>query len=196
MEQNNKKEILPFGLKDIPEGVELFARYYLTNGNNAAEAGRGIGVDNGASFLQRKDVQKEIKRQMQFILKRLEVTSDRILEELAAIALFDIGQVLSDDGAVLPISEIPEVARRALAGLEVKELFARDGKRLELIGHLKKFHVESKLKALELLGKTLGLFQEKIEIEHKGSVAVTVDKFELESRIKQLVDAQLDDALQ
>lgn len=190
-------EVPEFHLKNTREGVELFVRAYLTNGNNATAAGRVIGIEYGASFLKNKSVQAELKRQLKYKLNALEITEERILSELFAIATLDPADLFNDDGSAKALSDIPEKARRAIAGLEVKELFARSKNgEAELIGHLKKFNVSSKLQALDLLGKYIGLWQDKIKIEHTGEVKVGVDKFELESRVKQLVEAQLGDALQ
>lgn len=188
------QEVVPIASRS--EGVELFVRQYLINGNNAAEAARLVGRKNGLEFLKTKSVQTELNRQLALMFRRMNITKERIIDELGAIAFLDIGDLLDEDGNVRKISEIPEHARRAIASIEIKELFQRDGKGLELIGHLKKFNVESKIKALELLGKYFSMFEDKVTVEHKGAVAaINVEPFDAEDRIKQLIEAQSADVL-
>ena len=63
----------------------------------------------------------------------------------------------------MPIHEIPEEIRRAISGLETFEEFEGFGKDREKIGDTKKLKFWDKPRALELLGKHLGLFVDKVD---------------------------------
>ena len=74
------------------------------------------------------------------------VTSQRVLEELAVIAFADCGAYLSLEGGVLTVGDIPKgTSARAVQSVEKTSTGIRV-----------KFY--DKLKALELLGKATGLF--------------------------------------
>lgn len=187
-------------LNDLNERQYIFCKEYITNGNNAAAAARVAGYpeSRSADLLKSPSIQAEMRRTLKILTMRHEVTADRIIEELAAIAFLDIADVLNDDGTIKPISQIPQKARRAIAGLDIAEIFEREGNTKILAGHLKKFKIHSKEKALELLGKYLGMFTDKAVVEHKGQVQLEhkVDKIDLDMRISQLIEDELSDALQ
>jgi phage terminase small subunit len=79
-----------------------------------------------------------------------------VLKEYARIAFADIAQAYDDRGNLLPVQQMPEDIRRALAGVEVTELFG-DGK---AIGRLKRVRFAQKVPALDSLAKHLGMFQD------------------------------------
>ncbi len=92
--------------------------------------------------------------------RRTKISSDRVLQELACIAFFDIAKAFTPDGGLLPLDQMDEDTRRVLAGLEVNELFA-DGKH---IGNLKKVKIADKLVALDKLARHLGLLSDRITV--------------------------------
>ncbi len=48
-----------------------------------------------------------------------------MLQELAAIAFADPGELLDEHGVPLPLNKVPEEARRALSEVEIEDLFER-----------------------------------------------------------------------
>lgn len=114
-----------------------------------------------ADYIARIDSQVTIK-----ILQRFGVNQDRILQELACIAFLDILDLFGDDGYLKPIGEIPEHARRVIVGLEIEQLFEGQGKEKIGIGTLKKIKMGDKIRALELLGRNLKMWTDKIEATH------------------------------
>jgi len=183
----------------------VFVGEYLTNGHSytkAAAIAYACSDDNaksaGHSAMTSKVVRKEIDRRLALKLRRFDITEERIIQELACIAFFDFGELLDEEGRLKDIDCIPEHTRRAIASLEIHELFEFVDRKKETTGYAKKFKVNSKEKALELLGKQLGMFKEKVEHEHKGSVNHTmkVTAIDLEERINQLVGDKISNALQ
>jgi phage terminase small subunit len=55
------------------------------------------------------------------VLTNSEVTRERVLKELAAIAFLDPIVVFDDNDRLLPINQISEDARRALARIKIEE---------------------------------------------------------------------------
>jgi phage terminase small subunit len=92
--------------------------------------------------------------------QRTMISADRVLRELARIAFLDVGKAFTEGGGLKPLHEMDEDTRRAIGGLEVSALYA-DG---ENIGKLSKIKLSDKLRALELLGRHIGLFDQKVTI--------------------------------
>lgn len=114
---------------------------------------------------------------------RIEVSADRVLEELMNIAFADIGEIYHEDGSVLPMKDIPERVRRAVAGVEVTTLFAEGVD----IGEKRKVRLADKIRALDLLCKHLSLLDAPAErlVYIINGEKVSPDKL-LEERAKQI----------
>lgn len=68
-----------------------------------------------------------------------------------------------------PIDQIPECARRAIAGIEFVELFAGKGENRKSIGYLKKIKFADKKGALDSTAKILGMLRDKVDVNLKVS---------------------------
>ena len=110
------------------------------------------------------------------------IDAERVLREVYHAAFFDPKELFDERGAMLPLSEIPEPARRAIAQLEVIETFEWVGegkeKRREWTGYLKKVKLVSKEGMLTLTARHLGMLNDKL--------AVTVS----DERVEKLQAAQ------
>lgn len=126
----------------------------------AIEAGYSAknAAQQSTRLLGNQSVKTEIKRQQDKRSKKLHVTADRIVEELARIAFSDLGAAVSwgPGGVFLKDSEGMDIdIRRALA--EVSE--TSGGKTTT-----RRVKLHDKLRALDLLGKYLGMFRERVEL--------------------------------
>jgi hypothetical protein len=100
------------------------------------------------------------------------IDPDRTLRELARIAFSDLRVLFDRNGNLLPVSDWPEEMAPAIKKIEIvkRNLDVGDG----LMDEVHKVETWDKLKALELIGKNLGLFTEKIE--HSGGIDVSWDE--------------------
>lgn len=98
------------------------------------------------------EVLKAIKRR----LRRMEITQERVVQELAALAFVDIADMFDEEGKIKNIKDVKEEVRKAIKSFES----IRDEKK-----RTRRFAMHDKLKALELLGKYLGVFKEKVEVD-------------------------------
>lgn len=87
------------------------------------------------------------------------LTSERILRELAACALFDPAKMYDDNGELLAVNKMDEMTRRAIAGVDVKEMI--DNESDTITGYSKKVRTVSKIAALELAGRNLAMWGQK-----------------------------------
>lgn len=109
---------------------------------------------NSSRMLTNANVAKYIADRMQERQKRTEITQDRVLEELAAIAFAratDYAEVKDECVRIKDTDSLTDQQIKAIAGI-------KEGK----------FGIELKLndkeKALELLGRHLGMFKDKVEV--------------------------------
>jgi len=110
----------------------------------------------------------------------------RLSQELHNIGLHDIKDALDSSGCVRPIEEIPEALRRTIAGIEVEELYEMQGREKVYIGRVKKIKLIDKTKAIEMLGKKLDMFIDKVHVSGEVFVKHSVERFDLEERIAAL----------
>lgn len=162
---------------------ELFVKEYLVD-LNATQAAIRAGYKEknaraiGAENLTKPNIAQNIEKAMAERSKRTEITQDRVLQELAAIAFSngsDFAKVVDkpvfDSVSGVPIidpatgkqktyktvqlvntEDLPEEKKKALAGIKYG-----------------KYGIEvsscDKVKALELLGRHLGMFTEKLQVD-------------------------------
>ena len=163
---------------------EAFCREYIVD-RNATQAAIRAGYSaktakaTGSRMLTYVNIQAKIKELEKPVLKKQEVTAERVVQELARIAFSDVADLFDEDGNMRNIREIPESARRAIAGVDVKEEFETFGGDTKVsTGYTKKIKMADKIKALELLGKThmLSLFSENINIKEMPAVNIVLNK--------------------
>jgi phage terminase small subunit len=114
-------------------------------------------------LLRNPKVGAEIERRITKRAGRLEINVDRVLKELARLAFLDPRKFFNDDGSPKQINDLDEDTARALAGMEVMELFEGSGEQKHVYGLIRKYKLADKRGALELLGKHLKLFTDKVE---------------------------------
>ena len=110
------------------------------------------------------------------------VTEARILKEIATCAFLDIKELLKDDGSLKALKDMPEESRRAIGGIEISEEFEGSGRDRVQIGYLKKIKVNDKLRALELLGRNLKMFVDKVE--HSADADLRASFLSLVGKVK------------
>lgn len=126
-----------------------------------------------ARLLRNVKVQAEISRRQKDLQKRTEVSQDRVVKELARIAFANIADYLhvetqtrtKDDGTevtyqIVMLSETEDLSvdqRAALANVKQSV----NGVEIKL---------HDKIKALELLGRHIGMFTDKLEV--KGAIDI------------------------
>ena len=115
---------------------------------------------NGSKLLRNTKVKEYIAQKQTEIQKRTEITQDRVLKELAKIAFGDIRKLYTENGALRNIIDLEDDIAGAISGVETFEEYEGRGADREYIGDTKKVKMIDKTKALELIGKHLGMFKE------------------------------------
>ena len=122
---------------------------------------------NGSRMLRNDKVQKYISEKIKEREKRTEITQDRVINELAKIAFMDIRKLYTENGQLKNIADIDSNTAGAISSLEILEEYDGYGDDREKIGDTKKVRLLDKTKALELLGRHLGIFNDKLDINIK-----------------------------
>lgn len=153
-------------MRPLTPRQERFVEEYLLD-LNATRAALRAGYkhrDMGRQLLTHPHVVDAIASRKLARGEQFEVKAEHVLRELVRLASVDVTLAFNADGSMKPLDEIPLDTRRAIAGIEIEE--ERYGKDGELVrGRVKKLRFTTKDRALELLGKHLGLFVDtKIEV--------------------------------
>jgi phage terminase small subunit len=156
---------------DLTDQQERFCREYLVDrhGTNAAiRAGysEAHAAVTASKLLATPKIAEWIAAATEKRNARITLTPARVLEELARLALADVGQAFNPDGTLKPIHEIPEDVRRCLSGLEVRQ----DDKGATIT----KAKFVDKAKGLELTMKHLGMLTEKFEHSGPGGESLQI----------------------
>lgn len=114
-----------------------------------------------AAILAKK--QEEIDARMKVRLDAMELTEERVAQEIARIAFFDPRKMFAADGRPLSIKELDDNTAACISGLEVLEQYEGVGEDRELVGLVKKYKVSDKNAALEKAAKILGMFKKDNE---------------------------------
>ncbi len=157
------KEVIPITRKQ-----KLFVQEYLIDLNATQAAIRaGYSPDTageiGSENLKKPDIRASIDRAMAERSRRLGLNQDRILLELAKIALLNPQQVVNLNDATIREDALPEDLA-AVASVKVKRFPTKEGEGIE-----REIKFYDKSKALELAGKHLGMFRDKVDVNVQTS---------------------------
>lgn len=148
---------------------DVFVEEYLIDLNAtqaAIRAGYSVKTANeqGARLLANVSVQTKIAKAMAERSKRTGINQDRVVLELARIAFVNPQNLIdTKDASVRPDATEDDLA--CIQSVKVKAMDGEKGSSIE-----REVKLNDKMKALELLGKHLGMWNDKIDV----NVAVPV----------------------
>lgn len=152
----------------------LFVQEYLIDLNATRAAIRaGYSVKTAKSIGQRLltyvDVKKAIDDAISERGQRTEITQDRILRELARISFADPRSIAEWGDGTMTLKPSSSLSDDDAAAVSEVSLTITDGKASL------KAKMYDKQKALELLGRHLGMFTDKVQLDHSGSVSLQAE---------------------
>lgn len=130
---------------------------------------------NSSRLLTKANIQEYIAEKQKEREKRTEVTQDMVIQELAKIAFADIRALYDDNGNLKNVKCLEDNIAGAVSQLETFEEYEGRGEDREYIGDTKKVKLLDKTKALELLGKHLGIFIDKLELDQSKPFEVNIN---------------------
>lgn len=165
-------------LKDLNATRAYHEVYGAKNDNVAAAA--------GARLLRNVKVAPLVQHAFDKRAERIGVDADKVLTEIGYSAYLDPAEMYDENNALKPIAAIPEHVRRGIASIKTTELWdfvdeAEDDVKSKptanrdrvkvLIGYTKEVKLWNKTGSLELHGKHLKLFTDKVEHSVSDSLA-------------------------
>ena len=161
---------------DLSIKQRLFVSEYLVDRNGTQAAIRAGYSENSANeqaarLLANASIQSAINSGVVKIEQRNELKTDDIIRELYRIATFDIREMYDKSGEMLPLAEMPDTIAKCIVSFECEDITAGQGDDRRHIGISKKIKLADKTKALELLGKHLKMFVNRIEVDTGDNLA-------------------------
>ena len=144
------------------------------NGSEAARRAGYIGAVGALAceMLKKPSIAAAVVAAIEEREQRTQITSDRVLQEVHAMAFVDVADLYGPNGCLLPLHEMPPAARRAIVSIETEETFDGHGKERKWTGYVKRVKLASKESMVALAGKHLAMFQDRVKVE--GDMSVTV----------------------
>jgi hypothetical protein len=138
-----------------------FARVYaLTHDRSRASEAAEFNEEQAARALRTMAIRERIDYYMELQKLKLDIRTDRLFQEMAAIGFADPMEFYGPDGKVLPLAEMPPHVRACIKSIDVKETedLMADG----TIRRQSKVNIQvwDKLKSLDMIARAKGLYQE------------------------------------
>ena len=148
--------------KKMTKKQQLFVDEYLIDLNATQAAIRaGYSVETaaviGCENLTKPNIQQAIAEKMAERSKRTGVNQDRVVLELAKLAFVKMTDIVDSHGRIKDTATDDDLA--CIESMKYKSSESETGSSIE-----REVKIASKMKALELLGKHLGMWNDKIDV--------------------------------
>lgn len=156
----------------LTEKQQRFVDEYLIDLNATQAAIRaGYSAKNadkiGSELLGKTRVAEAISEKMAERSKRTGVNQDRIVLELAKIAFVNVADMIDPENATIK-EDASSYDTAAIQSVKVKVIPTKEGEGVE-----REIRLNDKLKALELLGKHLGMWNDKLDVNLNVPVVIS-----------------------
>lgn len=158
---------------------ELFAQTYVKTGNATESYKTAYKVTStninsinvkASRLLNGSKISLRIKELQENLSKKHDISKDKIIKHLCAVAFFDISRISNEDGSIRRIDELDQETKILINGVIEKTIGM--GKYAEKV---LSYRMSDKLKAMDMLIKLLG-YNEPDKVEHSGMVETKITK--------------------
>lgn len=133
--------------------IDLNATQAAIRAGYSVESAREIGYEN----LIKPDIQQAIAKKMAERSRRTGVNQDRVILELARLAFVKMTDIVDSSGKIKDTATDDDLS--CIESVKYKHSDTDSGSSIE-----REVKISSKLKALELLGKHLGMWNDKVDV--------------------------------
>lgn len=156
----------------LTEKQRRFVDEYLIDLNAtqaAIRAGYSVKTarEQASQNLTKLNIQQAISEKMAERSKRTGVNQDRVVLELAKIAFVNAADVIDSEDATIKAGATADDTA-AIQSVKVKVIPTKEGEGVE-----REIRLNDKLKALELLGKHLGMWNDKLDVNVNIPVVIS-----------------------
>ncbi len=158
MAKNSPIETYGLNEKQLNFCREYVVDYNATNAAIRAGYSENSAESQGSRLLTNDKIKLVVDRLRRQKEERTQITADMVLTQISQMATYDTADLYYEDGRVKPLNEIPEHARRAIESIKNVTKTDKDGNKYQTV----EYKMCPKPKMLELLGKHLSLFDERV----------------------------------
>lgn len=145
--------------------IDLNATQASIRAGYSPETAKEIGCEN----LTKPNIKNEIDKAIAERSRRTGINQDRVLREIAKIAFVNPSNVINFNQATVK-ENASDDDLAVISGIKIKSIPTDDGNIQE-----REVKLYDKLKALDMLGKHLGMFTDKIELNGDMGVKIIDD---------------------
>lgn len=142
---------------------------------------------NASKLLRNTKVAEYLQERMCEREQRTEITQDMVLKEFAKIAFFNAKNLFADNGQPLRIRDLEDDVAACITGIKIKEMYDEDG---AFIGYEKEYKLADKKGALDSIGKHLGMFTQRVEVDNKAEQEKEKKISSIEAILQQMKPAE------
>lgn len=124
--------------------------------------------EQGSQNLTKLNIQNAIGKAIAERSKRTGINQDRVIQELAKLAFVKMTDVVDSNGRIKSNASDDDLS--CIEGIKYKSSSSESGSSIE-----REVKIASKLKALELLGRHLGMFTDKLNLTGETKVTIVDD---------------------
>lgn len=107
-------------------------------------------------LLRNVEIQERLRELQTKRQERTEITADRVLKELAKVAFFDIRKIFDSNGMLISPTQLDDETASAISS--IKSRIEKQSGEPDDWAEVKEYKSNDKLRALEMLGRHLGMF--------------------------------------
>lgn len=130
---------------------------------------------NANKLLENTRIREAVDKSMAERSRRTGINQDRVIQELARIAFVNPQNVINSEDASIR-TDATEDDLACVQSVKVKTMDGEKGSSVE-----REVRLNDKMRALELLGKHLGMFKDKVELDADMDLNITIDYGEHDS---------------
>lgn len=167
--KRKRRELVAAVVEDV-HSIDEIAGFVSAGGTLAGWCrGKDIPYTDINAWIQADETRR--KRYADALALRDTHQKDRVLGEITTLMDADLADAFDEHGCLKPIHDMPEGIRRAIASIEVEELWEGRGDERRQVGVLKKIKLWDKVKGVELMARKNKMLVDRQEQTHRVTLA-------------------------
>jgi len=165
-------------MEGLTDKQKRFCEEYIIDLNGAQSAIRagyaeGSARVEGSRLLSNDNIQEYISKLQQSKSEELNITQNKVLQELCKIAFGDVKNYFDDMGRLIDINELENQISASIKSVTVQQEKSQAQGEVFIESTIKKIESYDKLKAIDTINKMLGFYSKDNE-QKKGESQVTI----------------------
>lgn len=180
-------------MKKLNNKELLFLSFYKVHFDQT-KAAREMGYKNpgvqATRIMARPHIKSAVKGLQRTIASKMEISAERLREEVAYNAFRKIGDIVDEDGYFyVNLRDLPDHIQRCIDGVEITQIFGKGG---EIAGTKIKLKMVPKAESQKLLGIMIGALTPGEEQKRAvDSIWDAIYRMEAESNQNNIVEGKL-----